>query len=176
MIYREGVCCIGFTPDKKRIAVTKRQDLRVWCLPGGGIELGEKPEHAAAREFTEETGFYTNELTFQGIYDIKILKCHPFFWDRIYTYTGIIAGGKPRISDEVREIKLVEVDELPRGFLFYQKLRVQDAKNGIIHSAPVIQQIRVRDVLEAIIQNIQILIHPKSLYRVLTVTSPKQEA
>jgi len=33
-----------------------------WTLPGGGIEFGEHPEHAAIRELTEETGL-TGRIT-----------------------------------------------------------------------------------------------------------------
>jgi 8-oxo-dGTP diphosphatase len=29
----------------------------VWTLPGGGLEFGESPAHAAIREMREETGF-----------------------------------------------------------------------------------------------------------------------
>ena len=29
----------------------------VWTLPGGGLEFGESPAHAAVRELEEETGF-----------------------------------------------------------------------------------------------------------------------
>jgi 8-oxo-dGTP diphosphatase len=29
-----------------------------WTLPGGGLEFGEAPEHAAVREVEEETGFH----------------------------------------------------------------------------------------------------------------------
>ena len=28
-----------------------------WTLPGGGLEPGEEPEHAARREVREETGY-----------------------------------------------------------------------------------------------------------------------
>ena len=28
-----------------------------WTLPGGGVEFGEHPEHAALRELEEETGY-----------------------------------------------------------------------------------------------------------------------
>ncbi len=43
----------------------------LWCLPGGGIEAGERPEEAARRETLEETGLHLPsdafELFWQGI-------------------------------------------------------------------------------------------------------------
>lgn len=39
-----------------KVLFTKREDYEVWCLPGGGVELGETAAEAAVREVKEETG------------------------------------------------------------------------------------------------------------------------
>ncbi len=39
-----------------KVLLQKRGDFGKWGFPGGAIELGEKPEEAAIREFKEETG------------------------------------------------------------------------------------------------------------------------
>lgn len=53
----EGATAIVFNADRTRVLMVKREDFRVWVLPGGGIEPGETREQAAARETCEETGY-----------------------------------------------------------------------------------------------------------------------
>ena len=51
--------CIVTIDDKERVLLVKRNvepKSGFWCLPGGFIELGEKPEEGALRELEEETG------------------------------------------------------------------------------------------------------------------------
>lgn len=42
-----------------------------WDIPGGRIESGEGPQHAAYRELLEETGIEATCLRFQGDYDLS---------------------------------------------------------------------------------------------------------
>ena len=59
----------AFVIKHKEILLTKRRDVPVWVLPGGGIEAYETPEEAVIREVFEETGVHitlaakTHELT-----------------------------------------------------------------------------------------------------------------
>jgi 8-oxo-dGTP pyrophosphatase MutT (NUDIX family) len=50
------IACI-FSENKKKVLLTKRKDVPVWVLPGGGIEDNETIENAIIREVKEETGF-----------------------------------------------------------------------------------------------------------------------
>lgn len=43
-----------------------------WTLPGGGIDPGEHPEHAAVREVLEETGFHARLTGLLGVDSIVI--------------------------------------------------------------------------------------------------------
>jgi 8-oxo-dGTP diphosphatase len=43
-----------------------------WTLPGGGIDPGEHPEHAAVREVLEETGYHARLTGLLGVDSIVI--------------------------------------------------------------------------------------------------------
>ena len=51
-----------------RILLTKREDLEVWCLPGGGVGAGESVAQAAVRESCEETGLEVQLIRLVGLY------------------------------------------------------------------------------------------------------------
>lgn len=55
---RIGVWCAVFQRDK--LLLSQRGDLKVWSLPGGRLDNGERLQHAAAREVEEETGIVVN--------------------------------------------------------------------------------------------------------------------
>jgi 8-oxo-dGTP pyrophosphatase MutT (NUDIX family) len=74
--------------DGQRILLHKREDFRIWALPGGGLEDGETPDQAAIRETQEETG-----------YQIEIIHCvgeyqRPQFNDSRFVYLGRVVGGE----------------------------------------------------------------------------------
>lgn len=49
--------CAAIVKDGRILMVFHRHDGRsYWTLPGGGVEAGETPEQAVAREVLEETG------------------------------------------------------------------------------------------------------------------------
>ncbi len=55
--------------SESRVLLQKREDFRLWSLPGGKIEPGETPEVAAVRELQEETGF-----------TVALTRCVGFYW------------------------------------------------------------------------------------------------
>lgn len=47
---------IAVINDKKQFLILKRNDDQRWCLPGGWVDVGEKPFETAIRETKEEAG------------------------------------------------------------------------------------------------------------------------
>lgn len=60
MNYKRQFSCGGilFRKDRGpiRVALISRMGGKIWCLPKGLVETGEKPEETALREVQEETG------------------------------------------------------------------------------------------------------------------------
>lgn len=94
--------------DGQRVLLHKREDFRIWALPGGGLEEGETPKQAAIRETFEETG-----------YQIEIERCigeyqRPQFHDTRFVYRGRVIGGEPIVrGPETVAVDWFLPDDLP---------------------------------------------------------------
>lgn len=66
------------TDDDSRVLLAHWIDGRrgAWTMPGGGIEDGEDPEHAARREVHEETGYRVDIEELLGIHSRVIPAAH----------------------------------------------------------------------------------------------------
>ena len=53
--------------DKRILVHRELTRKKFWMLPGGGVERGESPRHAAQSETEEETGIETDEATYRFI-------------------------------------------------------------------------------------------------------------
>ena len=54
--------------DKGELLLQRRSDNGCWGYHGGCVELNERVEDAARREFREETGLVAEELTLLGVF------------------------------------------------------------------------------------------------------------
>lgn len=105
----DAVICILFSFDRKHVLLTKRRDIPVWVLPGGGIEPGEAPEAAACREASEETGFKVKISRKIAVYSPvnRLSKITHF-------YEVIPLSGTPSIGQETQAIEFFPIETLPK--------------------------------------------------------------
>jgi ADP-ribose pyrophosphatase YjhB (NUDIX family) len=96
-----------------------------WTLPGGGLEPGEDPEHAARREIREETGYRATVGQLLGIHSRvipaarRIAESDEALHTLRIIYRARITGGTLRdeldgSTDEARWFRLDEVPGLRR--------------------------------------------------------------
>ncbi|MEW5718497.1 MAG: NUDIX domain-containing protein [Chloroflexota bacterium] len=131
----EGATAIVFNADHTRVLMVKREDFRVWVLPGGGIEAGETREQAARRETREETG-----------YEIAIDRLVGRYWhpqtpgggSLRYLFEGHVIGGAA-IQDgpETRGVEFFPVNALPSRMLPWVKNFIADA---LVNSPSVVER------------------------------------
>jgi len=78
-----------------------------WELPGGMLEPGESPVQAAQREFVEETGQSTPELTFYGMVLFRLAPDDRLEYAAIYL-AGIGQVDPFEPNEEIAAIRLWE--------------------------------------------------------------------
>jgi ADP-ribose pyrophosphatase YjhB (NUDIX family) len=110
-----------------KILLTKRDDFHVWCLPSGGVEVGESLAEAAIRETKEETGIDVELTRLIGVY--SRLGGIPDVHAVLYEARPI--GGELRLQlGEAIAVKYFASHELPNELAFSHKKRILDAFDG----------------------------------------------
>ena len=119
------------TDSEGRVLLQKREDFRLWSLPGGKIEPGETPEVAAVRELLEETGFA-----------ITLTRCVGFYWRPdmpgggvlVQVFAGRVLEKQSEPGWESLAVGWFTLDTLPRSVPSGARHVLIDAS---LHAAPV---------------------------------------
>ena len=104
----QSVIGVVFSLDRQEVLLVEREDVPVWVLPGGGVEMGEAPEDAIIREILEETGFTVKIKRLVGLYlpANKLSKV-------TLLYECSILHGKETPSLETRKVQFYPRNKLP---------------------------------------------------------------
>jgi ADP-ribose pyrophosphatase YjhB (NUDIX family) len=118
--FRIAVSALLFD-EYHRVLLIRRPDIDWWCLPGGGMELGETVEDTAKREVLEETGLEVEVEQLVGVYS------KPQKREVVLTFRCRRVGGLLTVTEEARECCYFAPDNLPVNTLPKHRQRVQDA-------------------------------------------------
>lgn len=105
-------CAIGIVKDPKQqnhVLWVKRRDLKIWVLPGGGIDQNETPEQAVIREVKEESGL--NEVSILR----KTAVYHPVneWTGQVHLFLCQAKDNEIKNTDESVDGGFFPVDQLP---------------------------------------------------------------
>jgi 8-oxo-dGTP pyrophosphatase MutT (NUDIX family) len=121
----KSATAVVFSPDRNQVLLMKREDFRVWSLPGGGIEPNESPEDAAVRETREETGY---EIVIDRPVGRYWIPQAPHGGNTQYVFEGHVVGGAPITQGfETLAVGFYPIDQLPPRTMERAQFRIQDA-------------------------------------------------
>lgn len=91
-----------------------------WSFPGGKLDKGEEPLHAAVRELHEETGLNYEPATFGKLtFTSDLFEAEGQHWITLYYETGWVAPREPRIMEPDKCTAMEWLTKLPpAGQLF----------------------------------------------------------
>ncbi|MBI5033632.1 MAG: NUDIX domain-containing protein [Chloroflexi bacterium] len=135
-ITRRGAMAVVLSEDRQQVLLLRREIFILWDLPGGGIDQGEEPAHAAVRECREETGYIieldgaVGEYLHQSVYGLG---------DQLtYAFRGHVVGGKARgLGLETMGLAWYPIDRLPRGL---EPLHRQIIADALENSSSIIER------------------------------------
>jgi ADP-ribose pyrophosphatase YjhB (NUDIX family) len=98
--------------EGKLLMVRERMD-GGWTLPGGWVDVGNKPSEAVEREVWEEAGFHVNARKVIGVYDANRDEPLELFHAFKLVFLCDLIDGQARGSHETSEVAFFGPDEIP---------------------------------------------------------------
>lgn len=113
------VACVIVEMDEKIILLKRAIEPQKgkWVVPGGYVDRGEVVKTAALRETKEECGIDVRIKRLLGVYS------YPGIVEAMVFYIADYAGGELIKGDEVLEVKLVELNDIPWEDLAFQSTK-----------------------------------------------------
>jgi 8-oxo-dGTP pyrophosphatase MutT (NUDIX family) len=131
MVIRPGVSAIILTPAG--VLLQRRNDNRLWGLPGGGVEPGESVTEAVVREVREETGLEVAPLRLIGVYsapDLGQIVTYPdgnVIHSVSASFECVITGGALACGEESLALAWFDPERLPPEVMPMHRVRIVDA-------------------------------------------------
>ena len=101
--------------EGKLLMVRERLD-GGWTMPGGWVDIGDRPADAVEREAFEESGYKVRASRLVGVYDanrVGELRYHHAFK---LVFLCDLLGGEAAASYETTDVGWYALDELPRPY------------------------------------------------------------
>ena len=114
-----GVNFVIFRYDGK-VLIQKRSSLaplnpNMYCIPGGGVNLGESPGQAVIREIQEETGLSISWFNFMCGFEYKLNG------EKKYNFVYIVKVQNPKIESNEGEMIWMSIAEIKKLKLPYNE-------------------------------------------------------
>jgi ADP-ribose pyrophosphatase YjhB (NUDIX family) len=97
-----------------KILMVKEADDKLWSLPGGWADVGDRPSDAVCREVVEETGLVVRVERLLGVWDRNLHGHPPYPW---HVYKLIFfckeLGGTLQLSEDSLDIDFFDPQKLP---------------------------------------------------------------
>lgn len=119
-----------------KVLLQRRGDDNNWCIPGGGMDLGETVEEAAKREVFEETGLIINEMKLFNVYSgesqyHKYPDGNEFYFVNIVYTSRAYRGEIFIVGEETKELKFFDINELPQTLSKTNVPILEDFRRGL---------------------------------------------
>ncbi len=96
-----------------KILLIKRNDDRLWAIPGGLVEVGETAAEAAQRELFEEAGIRAEVTRLLGVFDSRVWKSRTRMQLFHFVFQAETDNPTPYTSTEALDVDYFSEDKLP---------------------------------------------------------------